>query len=373
MKGRIFSLLACGLIASCGLIEQFTDELTLTLSRGETIFAPDPVWRSGDAVKLFSSTRKSGERFTLSSGALEPGGVFSGERPGSAPFIALYPASLSASYRSASSLSVQLPSVQGYVAGSFDAAACPYAASVEGNGSVRLDSPMSVLELPLVGDAAITSLSLITPKEHPLCGSAVLDISGEPALAFADNAGCVLTLDCGKGVKLSATPVQFRFVLPPAALAAGAVLKILDSEGGAMQLPLEPLQLGRGELRSLPQATYVQEEPPYLSLATPGLYSLAADGTPVEIYAYEPLRDQIGILEGSGSVEWRLQCLEEGKVMRVILPGQRGKTFGAQFFPIGISDCPGGTVMMTAVQRTEDMEWLLDSSGNLLLILKTAL
>ena len=127
MKGRIFSVLACAVLVACAVIEQFTNELSLTLAREDTAFAPEPVWVSGDAVKVLSATRKSGQSFSLSAGMRTASGTFRGEKPGSAPFLLLWPASAEGEYLSAASMRLQLPAVQSFDKDGYDASACPFA------------------------------------------------------------------------------------------------------------------------------------------------------------------------------------------------------------------------------------------------------
>ncbi len=373
MRWRFFSVLACAALVACAVIEQFTNELTLTLSREATVFVPDPAWSSGDAVKVLSSTRKSGQSFALSAGARTATGTFRGEKPGSAPFLLLWPASAQGEYVSGSELGLQLPAEQQYVKDGFDASACPFAASVEGSETATLRCPMAVLELSVTGDATLAALTIQTPEDHPLCGSASLRFGGTPALHFKSGASNTLTLSCGSGVKLSKKATAFRFVLPPEALSSGADLVLTDAEGGAMRCSLASVSLEAGSVVPVPAIAYEQQEPPFLNQSIPGLYTVSASGKVTAIYAYESLRDQIGLIETADALEWRLQCLEDGKVLRVQLPLKRDKTFAAQFSAIGVSACPAGSVTLHPVQVKDGLEWLLDASGSTLLILSASL
>ena len=89
MKKGICFVAACVLLTACTVIDQFTNELGFTLTREAVPFAADPVWVSGDAVKVLSSTRPRGNTFALNSGARSARGGFSGEKPGSAPLRAM--------------------------------------------------------------------------------------------------------------------------------------------------------------------------------------------------------------------------------------------------------------------------------------------
>lgn len=373
MKKRFFSILLCAFAAACAMVEPFISDLNLTLSRESTVFAPDPVWTSGDAVKVLSSTRRSGKVFRLSAGAKQESGTFSGEKPGSAPFILTAPEALSVEYKTTSTFYATFPQVQRYVADGYDADACLYAATADGSVATRLRCPMAVLSLPLKSQLGITSLTLTTPDEYPLCGKALVRLGADAAVTFEGEGACSLVLDCGKGVTPGTSATVFRFVLPSAALSAGADLKISDAEGGAMYLSIAPIALANGDLLTLPETQYAQEAPPYLSTSVPGLYSITNKGMVTPVFACDALRDQIGLLESSDALEWRLQRLSEGKLLRVSLPKRRGTLFDAEFSSIGLSTSLKGMVQMRSVQSKDGLVWCLDATGNKLLIFNTAL
>ena len=373
MERRFFFILLCAMVAACAVIEQFTSDLSLTLSRGGTSFAPEPVWKGGDAVKVLSSTRKSGKVFTLSSGSGLADGVFSGEKPGSAPFIVTYPSALEVGFLSGTSFSATFPKVQKYVADGYDADACLYAAATDGSGSLRLLCPMALLELPLQSPKSILSLSLNTPDGHPLCGEALVTLGGSPAVRFEEAASCSLTLTCGKGILPGSQATLFRILLPPDALGAGATLVITDTEGGAMSLSVDPVSLGSGEVLTLPETQYSRMAPPYLSVTAPGLYSISRTGNAVPVFAYEALSDQIALRETPDAVQWRLQRLSEGKVLCLTLPLRRGAVFDAQCAAVGNVSCPQGTLTLTPVQSRDGLEWYIDASASTLFIVKTLL
>lgn len=373
MKKGICCVAACILLTACTVIDQFTNELGFTLTREAVSFAAEPVWMSGDAVKVLSSTRPRGNTFALNSGARSARGGFSGEKPGSAPFFLVWPVEAVAEFGAPSSLMVTLPDVQAYSKDSYDAAAGFFTARLEGSGEAQLRTPMAVVELPVRGDMGIARLELKTDGNHPLCGKAQVSTGAEPALSFEGETGHALTLDCGKGVKLDAGAAVFRFVLPAGALSGGAQLLLTDTDGGAMSVALDPVELGRGACVTLQEVEYVQSEPPYLNLTAPGLYTVNIKGQMMPVYAYTPLRDQIGLVEGPASLEWRLQCLEDGKVLCVRLPLQREGAIEAQFSAIGVSGCPAAPVTLTPVKREDGLEWYIDASGGTLLIVQTAL
>ena len=373
MKRRFFSIFACVLIAACAVIDQFTSDLDFTLSREGTVFSPKNVWGSGDAVNVLSSTRTRGKVFSLSSGTRSEKGRFAGEKPGSAPFHLVWPATFPAEYSTPAFISASIQSVQTYAKDAFDASACLYVASAESSAELQMRTPMAVLELPLTGDMGIARIELKTPEGYPLCGTAQVRVNDVPSLSFDDESGNTLTLDCGKGVKPGSRATVFRLVIPPAALAAGASLLVTDIDGGAMRLALDPVTLERGDLLTLPQTAYVQAEPPYLNLKTPGLYTLNAKGQASPVYAYEALRDQMALVETADAIQWRLQCLEDGKVLSVQVPPLRDAAFEAQFSAIGVPACPEGVRTLSNVKRADGLEWCVDADAKLLLILRTAL
>lgn len=373
MKRRFFFILLCVTVAACAMVEQFANDLNLTLSRGATTFAPTPVWKGGDAVKVLSSTRKSGKIFNLSSGSGLADGVFAGEKPGSAPFVVTYPSALEVSFLSGTSFSATFPQVQKFVEGGYDTDACLYAASADGSGAVRLLCPMALLELPLQSQKSILSLSLNTPDGHPLCGEASIALNGYPAVSFSQGASCTLTLNCGKGILPGSQTTVFRFLLPPDALDAGASLSITDIEGGAMSLTIDPVSLGIGEVLTLPETQYARMAPPYLSVTVPGLYSINRTGNAVQVFAYEALSDQIALRETADGIQWRLQRLSDAKVLSLSLPKRRESIFDAQCSAVGNISCPKGSLVLTPVQNKDGLEWYIDTNASTLFIVKTLL
>lgn len=373
MKKRFFSILVCAVLAACAVIDQFTNDLTFTISREATAFAENPAWASGDAVRVLSSTRTKGSSFNLSTGVRTNKGLFSGEKPGSAPFHLVWPASVAAEFSSQEALTATLSAQQSYVKDGYDASACLYAATAETGGEYRLYTPMAVLGVPLTGAMSISRLTLSTPEGHPLCGKAQVKPGEDPTLSIDTEAGYDLTLDCGKGVKLGSKAVWFRFVIPPAALAGGAVLQVTDTEGGAMSLALEPAAPGRGGVLTLPETAYVQAEPPYLNQQAPGLYTLSKSGKATPVYTYVSGRDQLALIETPDALQWRLQCLEDGRVLRVTVPPVRSAAFDALFSAIGVPACPEGMLTLSPVKCEDGLEWCIDASETYLLILQPAL
>lgn len=134
-----------------------------------------------------------------------------------APYIAVYPALL------VKDGVLELPEVQSYKAGSFNAPM--YAQSQDTN--LNFKNICGLFCFSLKGTDKIKSIS-ITANE-PLCGTftmldgATMDLTGE---------GKTVTLDCGEGVVLDEySATKFYIYLPPKTYSAGLEVVITNTEG----------------------------------------------------------------------------------------------------------------------------------------------
>ena len=93
------------------------------------------------------------------------------------------------------------------------------------------------LKLKLYGDdVTVQSITLSGNNGEPLAGLATATMNnGEaPTLAMGQDAGTLLTLDCGDGVTLStdsANPTEFLFVVPSQTFTKGLTITVTDTEG----------------------------------------------------------------------------------------------------------------------------------------------
>lgn len=364
-------LLLCAL--SCNIIDQFGTDLSLSVSRQELSSGDTPVWQKGDKLLVLSSTRTSGLTFDMSSGAGRSTASFSGQKPGSAPFYVVIPAGAGTVYSSRDVLSTTIPQKQKHIAGQADPDAFFAAACVYESGSVELKNLCSVLEVPVSGSSRISGIEFIAPEGRSASGKAFINFDGTPRLSFDSGAvSAKIRLDCSGTDAPGKNAVVFRLSLPPSSLSAGAQLCVIDEEGGSMLVDIAAAELDAGEVLTLPQIDYEQQLPPYLSVSTPGIYTVAG-GRVTPVYSYEGTRDQLAIVSGKSLFSWRIQSLASARLFSIYLSGKPSEGGVAGLESYGISNAPEGSRTLRTVQRNDGLVWLLDTDGDYLFIINEEL
>ena len=216
------------------------------VSETKTVLSGQQVsWTQGDKFKVFNASNPDGVVFTLKEEGSGGTAIFEGDIvSGEGPFYYVYPADAATAF-SGSSVSMNLPATQTYVANSFALGSCIAAGTSATLESVTFNHVSGVLLLQLKDENSrrISKINVYTKGTENLCGSASVQFSGSvPSLSFTSeqtlaNPQCV-TLDCsqveGGGVELSGTATGFYVSLPDGVFSDGFYLEAVDIEGNVM-------------------------------------------------------------------------------------------------------------------------------------------
>lgn len=129
------------------------------------------------------------------------------------------------------------PAIQGYVANSFSFDTSPMVALADGkdNHNLKFKNICGILKLPLKGSRTIMNIRVIGKGEEVLAGTAMVTAyldGSEPDVEMAEDGETIVTLNCGKGVRLnSEIATVFRITLPPIPFKDGLDILITDSDG----------------------------------------------------------------------------------------------------------------------------------------------
>ena len=196
------------------------------------------LWSASDCISVFGAGSTTGVTYSINAeDAGKAEAAFTGEAVGAAPYYALYPASSSAKL-SGSTLSLKLPATQSFVEGGFAPGINPMVAATNGQ-TMQFKNLCGIISITLSGNATIKSVKLTSMSAEPLWGDATVDMNydGEPVLVMksaGDESHRSITLDCGNGVSLKRTGVEFRIVVPVGSLAGGFRILVTDANGGEM-------------------------------------------------------------------------------------------------------------------------------------------
>ncbi len=163
---------------------------------------------------------------------------------------------------------LSLPSVQTYVADSFDPGSFPMMAVSADTDDVdfRFKNLCGVLKLQLQGEGTIASITVKGNSDEILAGSASLTMShgGIPAISIASDGAKEVTLDCGEGVVLNAdAPTSFLISLLPTDFTNGFTVTVSDSRGGSMEYSTtKQNSILRSAILRMPVKEYIGERQP---------------------------------------------------------------------------------------------------------------
>ncbi|MBQ0149711.1 MAG: tyrosine-protein phosphatase [Bacteroidales bacterium] len=220
------------------------------------------VWSDGDSFRVLSEN--GGDwLMTLSEGAGTRNGVFQGQSSSGiepdASAMAVFPGTAFSAY-SAGTMTIAIPQVQHYSAGTFDPAANIMAGRISGSAgdySCSFRNMMGVLKLSLTGaDEYLSTIAVTDRGGRMLWGSATLtadDIAGGLQVGQITGGGSTLTLDCA-GVKLNATPTDFYFTVPAGAFGDGfdVTVTTLDQRQATVTARAQNL-IGRNKIKAMPK------------------------------------------------------------------------------------------------------------------------
>lgn len=213
-----------------------------------------PYWSARDAIAVYVDGINQPDLYSLESGQGTVKGTFSGVLHGQR-LVGLYPySSKTKEGLQGNVLTLELPSEQSYVQGSFGQGAFPMVAVGE-NGSLTFKNLCAVLRLSLTGSVAVQSITF-SPHDSwmPVSGKATVrtDFSGEPVLVMADDGSGEVTLQCGFVELNPSTPTDFFLVIPPGTYTGGFTVKIKTFNGTVTKSTHADVTFNRSQLRSIP-------------------------------------------------------------------------------------------------------------------------
>ena len=341
--------------------KQFTCELeqTKTALSGQSV-----IWSQEDKIKVYSATCQAGEVFTLAGGEGTSAASFTGTQPGAAPYVAVYPGDMAQRYVSSSEVGLTLPGEQEYCAGGFAPGSNPAVAFAEGD-NLAFRNACGLLAIRMTGSASVTRLVLTDLSGAKIWGSG--SVSADDGCFVRADGGVgddTLTLTCPAPVQLGEEPTAFYFVLPAGSLGEGFSLKIVDADGGAMNVRGAgngANAIARSTICAMPVFAYQVNESAFLSEGVYGVYDLAS-GTPVAVKAYVAGSDQVALRTAASTATFRIQNLAGAWALSISVPRslQPGQTCSLAVSSIGTTGVADATVNAVLVKSEGGKCWLED-------------
>lgn len=224
----------------------------------ETVGAPDTktyldsehklLWTADDRLSIFEgNTYNQQYRYTGQTGEtsadfekVQTSGFHSGNDISSN--YAVYPYLQENKIGNDGKMTIALPSVQQYAAGSFGVGANTMVAVTNGTSDTFLafKNLCGYLVIKLYGEGTVKSISFKGNNGEKIAGSAAVTASygSEPYVVMTNTATKEITLDCGSGVALgstSQTATEFWFCIPPVTFSKGFSIKVTNTSGWAME------------------------------------------------------------------------------------------------------------------------------------------
>ncbi len=206
-------------VSLSAVLEQHASESRTSLSSNAV------VWNTGDKISILSEGEN--DLFVLSFGASSSEGIFEGEElPPAERYYALYPYSRTASF-DGQNICFSLPEVQNYYKNSFGNGANPTVATfTDMADKLQFRNICGVLSLYLKGTGNLLRIELTGKDDEYLWGDFLLKADGclgtdEQTLSYQSGGGRTVILNCGDGVLLSPSPVEFNIVVPANSFSQG--------------------------------------------------------------------------------------------------------------------------------------------------------
>lgn len=208
------------------------DELVCNLGdlTRATLSSDEPVWESGDAIKVFSSENKA-SKFVLSSGEGTTSGVFNGTLLGSGPYYAFYPYGSGVTC-SSGKLNFTMAQAQTHKNGSVATGLNKMFARFNEEKRLNFLNICGILELKVKGNATLSKVVVRSAISEMLWGTASLSLNGlegsdEQTMTLSNGSNEVY-MNCS--VTLSASSAKkFLFVLPAGTLSHGFTVEFYDA------------------------------------------------------------------------------------------------------------------------------------------------
>lgn len=186
------------------------------------------LWSKGDLLSLFNANGQTCT-YTLTGDGGQTSGDFQTETmPEEGYRYAIYPAVPEAT-ASEGVISTSIPETQTYNGSDFPVS-YPMAAVSSDGENYQFTNLATVLDLSLVGDAAVETISIEAAGGEKLAGAATVDFNGEtPVLTATESAS--VTLTCTEPVQLTASATEFRFIVAPGTYSKGFKITVTDNAG----------------------------------------------------------------------------------------------------------------------------------------------
>ena len=217
--------------------EQFSGESKTSLDAGHSI-----IWSKGDQIAVFPNSATASAYEVTPASVGTSNGVFTlvGNQNGfndSDKNVAFYPYMESLECENMGSeyhiKGVNIPESQAYTEDSFSNGAFLMTAFSE-NSNLNFKNIFGALRLQFIGNLTIKSIRLEGNNGEKLAGNATVTVYTDgkaPTIHMADDASTFMTLDCGKGVKLSTSEVTtFILALPPVSFSKGFTVTLTTTD-----------------------------------------------------------------------------------------------------------------------------------------------
>ena len=186
------------------------------------------LWSKGDQLSLFNADGQTCT-YTLTGDGGQTSGDFQTETmPEEGYRYAIYPAVPEAT-ASEGVISTSIPETQTYNGSDFPVS-YPMAAVSSDGEKYSFVNLATVLDLSLVGDAAVKTISIEAAGGEKLAGAATVDFNGETPVMTATESASV-TLTCTEPVQLTASATEFRFIVAPGTYSKGFKITVTDKAG----------------------------------------------------------------------------------------------------------------------------------------------
>ncbi len=236
-------------------------ETRTTLGGGSYLYYP--LWSEDDEIAVFSGAG-SPVRYSLQSGVGSREATFGGNQL-SGDLIGLYPYSdITGEGYSDHVLTLELPSSQQYVPGSFGLDSYPMVA-VSQSSTLTFKNLCAILSLSLTGSDPVTSIRFHAHAENIfVSGKATVrtDYETVPELIMSSGGSPDVTLQCDNVNLNPETPTEFFLVIPPGTYTGGFDLVISSATGEMSRSTDADITFERSQYRSVPAFAFVPEAKP---------------------------------------------------------------------------------------------------------------
>ena len=200
------------------------------------------LWTTDDRLSIFAGKtsnlqyKYNGEPSREIADFVKVSGTSSGS--GISANYAVYPYQSTTSIDNSGKISLTLPAVQKYAAGSFGPGANTMVAVTNGTSDTYLPfkNVCGYLVVKLCGQGTVSSITLTGDNGEKISGEATVTAGYglEPSVAMANSAATSIKLDCAPGIALGKTATEFWFCVPPTTFGKGFTIRAEDTDGKVM-------------------------------------------------------------------------------------------------------------------------------------------